>query len=60
MSPIVGITLKSRALVRRGMKMKCETFGCTNLGFKIYHLGPATVVWLCAPCIQVAERDKTA
>ena len=39
---------------------KCETFGCSNLGYTVYFLGPATVVWLCVPCIQLAEEDKAA
>ena len=40
-----------------GMK-KCEMFGCRNTGVKMYRLGPATTVWLCADCFQI-EIDKS-
>ena len=37
---------------------KCETDGCSNLGFTVYQLKPATVVWLCVPCAQAVEEAE--
>lgn len=44
----------------RNLMKKCETSGCTNLGYEIYCPEPDTAVWLCVRCIQVKERAKSA
>ena len=38
--------MKTIILARDVMK-KCETTGCTNLGYQIHSPDPDTAVWLC-------------
>ena len=30
---------------------KCETFGCENLGVRMFQVAPGTTLWLCQDCI---------
>jgi hypothetical protein len=37
----------------------CKTFGCINLGLKIYYPEPTAAVWLCASCLQAVTNAKS-
>lgn len=51
--------MKTIILARDVMK-KCDTTGCTNLGYQIHSPDPDTAVWLCVRCTPPEEKSKAA
>ena len=39
---------------------KCESFGCTTAGVRMFQLAPGTNVWLCDKCIEDLKKPDAS